>query len=57
MNDWRQSTHDDYRRKGLAGRMGFGRRPALLVVDFIYGFTDPATPRVTLANTWPRWRD
>lgn len=44
MDDWRPSTHDDYRRKGLANRMGFGRHPALLVVDFIYGFTDPTTP-------------
>lgn len=44
MTDWRQKTGDDYRRKGLAHRMGFGDRPALLVVDFINGFTDPSTP-------------
>lgn len=25
-------------------RLGFGRRPALLVVDFIEGFTNPASP-------------
>lgn len=29
---------------GFARRMGFGRRPALLVIDFINGFTDPASP-------------
>lgn len=35
---------DGYRAKGLAGRVGFGRRPAVLVVDFIVGFTDPSSP-------------
>ena len=30
----------DYRSKGLAGRVGFGARPAILVVDFIVGFTE-----------------
>jgi len=44
MTDWQQETGTDYRRKGLAHRMGFGTRPALLIVDFINGFTDPATP-------------
>jgi len=38
------SVLDAYRSKGLAGRVGFGRRPAVLVVDFIIGFTDPASP-------------
>lgn len=44
MADWQKQTGEDYRRKGLANRMGFGRSPVLLVVDFINGFTDPATP-------------
>lgn len=30
--------------RGFAGRMGFGRRPALLVVDIVRGFTDPTAP-------------
>ena len=30
-----------YRNAGLDGRLGFGRSPALLVVDMQYGFTDP----------------
>lgn len=30
--------------RGFAGRMGYGRRPALLVVDFINGFTDTRSP-------------
>lgn len=33
-----------YRARGLGGRVGFGRRPAVLVVDLIRGFTDPSSP-------------
>lgn len=33
-----------YRKKGLGARVGFGRRPALLVIDFIRGFTDLRSP-------------
>ena len=33
-----------YRKKGLAARVGFGRRPALLIIDFIRGFTDLKSP-------------
>lgn len=32
--------------EGFHGRAGFGRRPALLVVDVNRGFTDPASPLV-----------
>jgi nicotinamidase-related amidase len=35
---------DDYRRHGLAGEVGFGTRPAVLVVDFIRGFTEASSP-------------
>ncbi|MEF3273438.1 MAG: isochorismatase family protein [Chloroflexus sp.] len=35
---------DDYRRHGLAGRVGFGERPALLVIDFIKAYTTPGSP-------------
>jgi nicotinamidase-related amidase len=41
------STEDlrqDYRRHGLAGRVGFGERPALLVVDFVRAYTTPGSP-------------
>ena len=38
------SVLDRYRTKGLAARVGFGRRPAVLVIDFIVGFTDLASP-------------
>lgn len=37
-------TLEDYKRKGFVGRSGYGARPALLIVDFINGFTDPSTP-------------
>jgi nicotinamidase-related amidase len=33
---------DIYREQQFGGRVGFGRRPAVLVVDFFYGCTDPA---------------
>ncbi|MFO1351003.1 MAG: isochorismatase family protein [Gammaproteobacteria bacterium] len=44
MNDWRGKTLAEYQQKGFAGRSGFGARPALLIVDFINGFTDPKSP-------------
>ncbi len=44
MSESHQETYDDYRRKGFAVRSGYGNHPALLVVDFINGFTDPTTP-------------
>ena len=34
------------RFEGFHGRAGFGRRPALVVVDVNVGFTDPASPLV-----------
>jgi len=39
-----ETVLDGYRSKGLAGRVGFGRKPAVLVVDFIIGFTDQESP-------------
>ncbi len=38
------SILDGYRSKGFAGRVGFGRSPAVVVVDFIIGFTDLESP-------------
>lgn len=33
---------DIYRRQGFAQTVGIGRQPALIIVDFVVGFTDPA---------------
>lgn len=35
---------EEFRAKGYVGRVGFGQRPALLVVDLITGFTDLRSP-------------
>ena len=35
------SELDVYRKQGFGGEMGFGSRPALLIVDFVNDFTDP----------------
>jgi nicotinamidase-related amidase len=44
MAEWERETRSDYEKKGFARRSGYGRKPALLIVDFINGFTNPATP-------------
>ena len=31
-----------YKKQGFAGQVGIGQRPALVMVDFVLGFTDPA---------------
>lgn len=35
---------DQLRDRGFAGRIGFGERPAVLVVDLVRAFTDPGSP-------------
>lgn len=39
-----QRLRVQFKDKGLGGRIGFGSRPALLVVDMIRGFTDARSP-------------
>lgn len=39
-----RETLDFYIKKGLAGRVGFGKRPALIVIDLIRAFTDLRSP-------------
>ena len=41
--NWQSATGAEYERKGFSARSGYGTRPALLIVDFINGFTDPGT--------------
>jgi nicotinamidase-related amidase len=38
------ATRDVLLSRGFAGRVGFGSRPALLVIDLIRGFTDTRSP-------------
>lgn len=39
-----ERLRDEFREKGIGGRVGYGQRPALLAVDFITGFTDRRSP-------------
>jgi nicotinamidase-related amidase len=38
------TTRKLYEERGLGGRQGAGKRPALVIVDLNRGFTDPASP-------------
>ena len=40
----------DYHQRGFAARMGFGERPALIVIDFTCAFTDPDSPFGTMVD-------
>lgn len=39
-----EAARSVYERSGIGSRVGFGSRPALLIVDFQCGFTDPSCP-------------
>lgn len=39
-----QARREELRARGFGGRVRFGEHPALLVVDFVRGFTDTASP-------------
>ncbi len=34
----------NYRASGLGNRVGFGQRPAVLVIDFVHAYTTPGSP-------------
>lgn len=38
-----QPEKDFFTAKGFGTTMGFGRRPALIVIDLLYAFTDRAS--------------
>ncbi len=40
----RKNTSKRLTKRGFAGRVGFGRRPAVLIVDLIRAFTEAASP-------------
>lgn len=35
---------ENYRKHGFSERIGFGERPALLIVDFVMAYLEPASP-------------
>jgi maleamate amidohydrolase len=39
-----ERLREEFRARGLGGRIGYGDRPAVVVVDLITGFTDPRSP-------------
>ncbi|ATW27222.1 isochorismatase family protein [Candidatus Formimonas warabiya] len=39
-----EETMDIYQKSGITGRLGFGKRPAIIVVDFSQGFTNLESP-------------
>ncbi|MBX5452747.1 MAG: isochorismatase family protein [Acidobacteriia bacterium] len=39
-----EAAKELYQRRGLGERLGWGKAPAVLVVDFTNGFTDPSYP-------------
>ena len=39
-----RSPEDDYREAGFAGRIGFGRRPALIIIDMMMNYFDKTSP-------------
>ena len=38
------TLESDYERAGFAGHLPFGKRPALLIVDVVQAYLDPASP-------------
>lgn len=49
--DQYKETFDLYQKRGLAGRVGFGQRSALIVIDLICAFTDPRSPLASNMDT------
>lgn len=39
-----EDLEHDYERAGFGGRLGFGRRPALVLVDLVQAYFDPSSP-------------
>jgi len=46
-----RETFDFYVKKGFAARVGYGQRPALLVIDMIRAFTDLRSPLASNLDT------
>ncbi|WP_308910268.1 isochorismatase family protein [Pseudokordiimonas caeni] len=39
-----EDLQDDYRKAGFSGTLGFGKRPALLIIDVCAAYLDPEAP-------------
>lgn len=39
-----EAARKEFAKRGFGGEIGFGARPALLVIDFVNAFTDPEMP-------------
>lgn len=39
-----QDDEEFFRQRGFGIKIGFGERPALMIIDMVKGFTDPAMP-------------
>jgi len=48
-SDTKAASTDLYRRQGMGQRIGFGERPAVLVIDMQHDFCDPEAP----TTLWP----
>jgi nicotinamidase-related amidase len=48
-SDTKAASTDLYRRQGMGQRIGFGERPAVLVIDMQHDFCDPDAP----TTLWP----
>jgi maleamate amidohydrolase len=48
-SDTKAASTDLYRRQGMRQRIGFGERPAVLVIDMQHDFCDPDAP----TTLWP----
>lgn len=51
-----REEQDLYTRAGMGGRIGWGDRPGLLIVDMTYGFVDSAYPLGCSETGWPAAR-
>ena len=49
MTDTKPTSSEIYRKQGMGQRIGFGQRPAVLVIDMQHDFCDPGAP----TTLWP----
>ena len=49
MADTKTTSSEVYRKQGMGQRIGFGQRPAVLVIDMQHDFCDPEAP----TTLWP----